>query len=247
MLILRLFCVQSDAADEDYQDKDAVGEVLIPSSPQTRAPIEPSVSNPATPVKANKKEITAEIIDNVLIECQKKSIKSIDQMTEELIVLLRDAAFVGSSSCSSSSTAARKDPDEMEMEECIEELHTFTVTLRHLQRVTLAVRFRLGALFDRFCAIFDRKLVLYLETTIINSDGKEEIQKVRFSNRYKYLHARFGTSGTDIKAFIRFKEICSQFPFLIHCDLGWSWIKDAMKGELLEQRIQNWMFNSSNK
>ena len=168
-------------------------------------------------------------------------------MTEELIVLLKDSSFDSSNSSSSSSTAARKEPDAMELEECIDELHKFTVTLRHLQRMTLAVRFRLGALFDRFSSLFDQKLALYIETSIINPDGKEEIKKERYTNKYKYLQARFGMNDADIRFCIRFKEICAQFPFIIHCNKGWSWIKDAMKGELLEQRIQNWMFNSSNK
>ena len=247
MSILRLFRVQSDAADEDYQDKDAVGEVLIPSSPPSCAPVESSISNPPTPVKANKKEITAEVIDQMLAECQQKSIKSIDQMTEELVVLLKDVSFNAPDSSSSSSTAERKEPEAMELEECIDELHKFTVTLRHLQRMTLAVRFRLGALFDRFSTLFDKKLALYIETSIINPEGKEEIKKERYTNKYKYLRARFSMNEQDIKACIRFKEVCTQFPFIFHCNKGWTWMKDAMKAELLEQRIQNWMFNSSQK
>jgi hypothetical protein len=121
-----------------------------------------------------------------------------------------------------------EDTSNMKHDSCHEEIKALVQMDATLNKMILAVKYRMGVIF----ACHERQSDVACEPFNRLFEGRV------FTNWRDYYAKAFSITSKEIEQLMRFAEHVNMFPGLINSDKGWSWMKEHMRCSRLQTKIQ---------
>jgi hypothetical protein len=121
-----------------------------------------------------------------------------------------------------------EDTSNMNQDSCHEEIRALVQMDASLNKMILAVKYRMGVVFARHEKLSDQDGVQFLRT----------FEGTVFSNWRDYYKKAFSINSSEIEKLMQFAGLVNLFPGLVNSDKGWSWMKEHMRCSRLQTKIQ---------
>jgi len=123
---------------------------------------------------------------------------------------------------------SREDTSSMKHDCCSDEIATLVSMNASLNKMILAVKYRMGVIFYRHEKLSDEDQIPF-----------NKIYKgTAFTDWREYYSRTFSISSKEIEQLMRFADHVNLFPGLVNSDKSWSWMKEHMASTRLQSKIQ---------